>query len=189
MSRFRSVTLLLWAAVQRAVPVTVVVFVAFAVAKWSGLLLPVRSVGPFHGDLPDVVGWFGMVSLPLLAWALWAPTAKLALRVGLLLVLGVVGWGWLLHRAWVGDFTVDRLTLYWTYPIAAGVAVVLAALVAYVSRWRHGAASSGTRWSRLAVTVRVLIGCLALLVAVALGSIWTNSGPPVVAALRPIVNA
>jgi len=63
MSRSRSITSLLWAGVQRAVPVTVVVFVAFAVAKWSGLLLPVRSVGPFRGDLPDVVGWFGMVSL------------------------------------------------------------------------------------------------------------------------------
>jgi hypothetical protein len=126
---------------------------------------------------------------PALAWALWAPTAKLALRVGLLLVLGVAGWAWLLRRAWVGPsagapfFSVDKLALYRAYPFAAAAAVVLAMIVTYLWRWwRRPAvssrASSSTLWSRLGVTLRIVTGCLALVVTVALHFVWMG-GPAV----------
>jgi hypothetical protein len=151
---------------------------AYESAWWTGGIPPVRtSFGLFYSDFQHAVMWFAMVSLPLLAWALWAPTAKLALRVGLLLVLGVAGWGWLLRRAWAGVFWADRSGLYRIYPFAASAAVVLAVVAAYLWRWwrqpsASGRGSSAPICGQLSVTLRIVGGCLALVVAVALGPIW-----------------
>jgi hypothetical protein len=181
MSQRRSIKALAWAVVARAVPVVAVVLAAYVIARWTGGLLPVRSFGLFYGDLMRAAGWFGMVSLPALAWVLWVPTTRLALRLGFLLVLGVAGWGWLLHRAWVGTLPLDKLDLYRAYPLVTSAVVVLLTIETHLWRWwprraALGRASSGTFWSRVGVTLRVVTGCLALLVAAALGSMWTG-GP------------
>src|SRR5947199_8333722 len=124
MSESRSNRTLGWAAIQRAVPVTAVLFAAYAIVWWTRFSLPVRSFGLFYGDLMKAMAWFGMLSLPILAWVLWAPTTRLALRLGLLMVLGTAGWGWLLHLGTDGTFSVDLLGLYRAYPIVAGAVVV-----------------------------------------------------------------
>jgi len=184
MSHSGSIKPLVRAAAGRAVPVALVLFAAYGIARWTGLL-PSRSFGLFYGM--SAAKWFGMVSLPVLAWALWAPTAKLALRVGLLLVLGVVGWGWLLTRPWVG-FPVGKLALYRAYPFAAAAAVVLAVVVAYLWRRSRPAATSGrmppdTSTSRPGMLIRLVTGLLALGVAMALSAVWTQGPAVVLAAL------
>lgn len=128
-----------------------------------------------------------MVSLPVLAWVLWAPTTKIAFRLGLLLLLGVAGWGWLLRRAWVGTFPVDKLALYRAYPFVAGAVVILLVLAVHLWRWWRRSASagraiSGTPWNRIGARLRIATGCLALVLAVALGSRWMG-GPGVTVAL------
>lgn len=183
MSQFGSIKPFVWAVVGRALPVALVLFAAYEIARWTPVL-PTRSFGLFYGM--SVAEWFGMVSLPILAWALWAPTAKLALRVGLLLVLGVVGWGWMLTRPWVG-FPIDKLTLYRTYPFAAATVVIVPFVVALL--WRpsrpatSGSMSPGTPWSRPGVLIRMATGLLALIVAVALSTVWTQ-GPAVLGAIQ-----
>jgi hypothetical protein len=177
-----SIRTLVWAAAQRAVPVAAVVLAAYVIARWTGGLLPVRSFGLFYGDAIPAVGWFGMVSLPVLAWVLWAPTTRLALRLGLLLLLGVVGWGWLLRRARVGALMVDKVALYRAYPLVASGLVILLAVAAQLwRRWKRpasGRASSDTLWRWIGAGFRVAAGCLALVLAVALVAIWTG-GPDV----------
>jgi hypothetical protein len=183
MSQSGSIKPLVWAAVGRAAPVALVLFAAYGIARWTPLL-PTRSFGLFYGMAG--AEWLGMVSLPILTWALWARTAKLALRVGLLLVLGVVGWGWLLTRPWVG-FPVDKLALYRAYPFAAATAVVLAVVVAFL--WRRsrrttsGRVSPDTPWSRPGMLMRLVTGLLALVVAMALSAVWTHGPAAVVATL------
>jgi hypothetical protein len=168
-------------------PVAAVVLLAYVMARPTGGLLPVRSFGLLYGDLLRAGGWFAMVSLPVLAWVLWAPTTKLAFRLGLLLVLGVAGWGWLLRRAWVGTFAVDKLGLYRAYPFVASAVVVLLVLAVHLwRRWRRSAtaghAMSGALRNRIGATLRIATGCLALVLAAALGSIWMG-GPDVTVAL------
>jgi len=183
MSKSGSIKPFVWAAVGRAVPVALVLIAAYEIARWTPLL-PTRSFGLFYGM--SVAEWFGMVSLPILTWALWAPTAKLALRVGLLLVPGVVVWGWLLTRPWVG-FPVDKLALYRAYPFMAAATVVLACVVAFL--WRRsrpatsGRVSAGTPWSRPGMLIRMVTGLLALVVAMALSFVWTQEMAVAVAAL------
>ncbi len=173
MSRSRSATAVVWAVVQRLAPVGAAGCAA-GVIGWRTGTLPVRySFGLLYGvQLRELIA---MVSLPVLAWVLWAPTATLALRVGLLLLLllllGVPGWGWWLSRAAVGASFVDQRALYRAYPLAEGAAGVLAVIIVY--RWRQrpdrsSRASSGTFWSRLVVALRLVTGCLALVVAAAL---------------------
>jgi hypothetical protein len=183
MSGRQSIKALASAVVARAVPVVAVVLAAYVIARWTGELLPVRSFGLFYGDLIRAVGWFGMVSLPVLAWVLWLPTTKLALRFGFLWVPALAGWGWLLHRAWVGTFPVDKLDLYRAYPLVTSAVVVVLVTAAQLWRWRRrraafGGASAGTLRSRVGLTLRIVTGCLALVLAVALSSIWTG-GPDV----------
>lgn len=186
MSESRSNRTLVWAAVQRAVPMAAVLFAAYGIAWWTRLRLPIRSFGLFYGDPIEAMAWFGMVSLPVLAWVLWAPTARLALRLGLLLVLDVAGWGSLLHLERDGTFSVDLLGLYRAYPIVSGAVVVLLAIAAHLWRRRRrpavsGRASAGTLWRRLGVTLPIVIGCLALVLAIALSFIWIEPFRPTVA--------
>jgi hypothetical protein len=158
-----------WTALQRAVPVAAVVLPAGAVGQ-SAAVLPARSFGLFYG----VGGYYllAMVSLPVLAWVLWAPTARLAFWVGLLLVLGVAGWSWLVIWSADGPAPVDEFALYRAFPVAAAAVVVLAGILAALWHGRSRAARPGRCQRGLWMALRVVLGCVALAVAVALLFVW-----------------
>jgi hypothetical protein len=154
----------------RTVPVGAAVLVTYLVARWTHVL-PVRS-GMFLGvPLYGVrfEEFLAMLVLPVLAWALWAPTARLAAWGGSALVLGIAGWGWWLH-----SHSADRLALYRAYPVVAGAVVVLATLVAHL--WRRRLPPSAGGWLR--AVLRIVAGCAVLAVVVSLRPIWMDFGGP-----------
>src|SRR5947209_1808539 len=106
-----------------------------------------------------------VVSLPLLAWAILAPTPGLALAGGLLFLPGVAVWAALLTRA-DGTTSPSDTDLQQAYPLAASAAVLLALAASYplrgIRRPRSLPPSRGTVWT----IVRILIGVTTLLASV-----------------------
>jgi hypothetical protein len=119
----------------------------------------------FGGFNPE--GLVIVVSLPLLAWAILAPTPGLALAGGLLFVPGVAVWAALLVKADVDTSPTDT-DVQRAYPLAASAAVLLALAASYTFRGNRRPRSLPSARGRGWTIVRTLIGVAALLAGAAI---------------------
>jgi hypothetical protein len=172
--------------VRRAVPVA-----AAAGAGFQTLFVdrnyPIYSYGLFYNGVFRPFAVIAMVTLPVLAWALLAPTAQLALPVGLVFVAGVAEWSLWVARANAAYPPVDNRDLHRAYPLIAGAAVMLALIISYTygrRRWPNFSrlGSAGMFW-QLWAAFRIVAGSVALIAGMALHFIWAQPVGPVPALL------
>jgi hypothetical protein len=168
MSQSAPITAVSRHAARRAIPVITAVSVAVAIT-YDDL---------FGGFNPE--GLVIVVSLPILAWALLAPTSGLALWGGLLFLPGVAAWAMLLTQASVitspSEAEIER-----AYPLFASATVAVALTASYACRWvqrRRRLPSTGSRSAAWTI-VRSLVGIAALVTGVAVSFTFRESQPDV----------
>jgi hypothetical protein len=125
------------------------------------LLCALVAVVMAYGSDPGGVHLWAMpviVALPLLAWAILAPTVLIGYVGGIVALPCVVGWLLVLDRAdAVGTRSTAGGLLRW-YPVVAGVVVIVALAVTYTLRRRTLAGRL-----RIVTVVRILFGTAVLL--------------------------